>query len=301
MNETKNQIFFELNFYTTLVLTIICLIGNPLVIYIFSRPKFLKVSMFRYWIAIAIADTLNLLSNWPSVYPDEFLVNEHSISCKIFYYLYYALYQMTPWILVLSSVDRLLSVRYPTALKFRNSFKYQLLAITCIIAFISLANIPIYLYHDIKDVYGCVTTNDKLQIYLDLMNALVMTLIPFFAMVVTTGLIWHQLIDKKKKLKQENRKRYKKDVQLIKILCIMATYFLLSNLPYCIYMVVCDLLQINAFETLGLYIVNTLSYGFSACDFFIYFIFNKLFRSYFLTMIKLKKKNRKNNSKSINK
>ena len=258
-----------------MILTIIGLIGNPLVIYIFSRPKFLKVSMFRYLIAGTIADIVNLLANWSSVFPDAFLVNESSISCKLFYYFYYVPYQVCPWTLALSSADRFLSVKFPSKLKFRNNFNFQLTAIISIIVFISLVNIPIYWYHDLKVDVGCVTTNNTIEIYLDILNALLGAILPFFVMAVSTSLIWYELSKRKKCLKLEKQARYKKDVQLIKTLCIMDIYFLVLNIPYCIYMIICDLLEINAFDTIGLYIVCILTYAFSSCDVFIYLLFNE--------------------------
>ena len=301
MNNTSinKQLLFDVNLYSSIVLTAIGMLGNSLVIYIFTRPQFLKVSMFRYWVAETIADIINLLSNWLSVFPNFFYVNQLSISCKIFYYLYYVPFQLSPWMLAFSSIDRVLSVKYPTTSKIRNNFKYQLTAITSAIIVVSLVNIPIIWYHDVIEDQGCVTTDLTIQFYLDILNLLIMTLLPFMIMVVSTCLIWQQLLMKKKNLKQENKKRYHKDVQLIKILCIMDIYFLVLNLPYAIYVIVCDILKINAFDTLALYVTAILAYGFSAFNFFIYIIFNKLFFSYFLSMFCFKTKTTKE-SKTIN-
>lgn len=287
MNNTDfKKTLFDVNFISTIILTVIGAIGNLLVIFVFTRPQFLKVSMFRYLIVATISNTINLLANWPSVYPDFFYVNKLSISCKIFYYFFYVPYQVSPWILSLTSIDRYLKVKYPTTLQFRNNFKYQLMAIIGIIVLISLINIPIYIYHDVEANNGCLTTDNTVQVYLDILNALLGVIIPFVIMAVTTFLIGHELIKKKKNLKQENKKRFERDLNLIKTLLIMDSYFLLLNLPYCIYMIACDLLNINAFDTLTLYIVCILTYIFSSCDFFIFIIFNKLFRNYFISIIK---------------
>ena len=299
-NDTINrQLLFDVNFYSSIVLTAIGMIGNPLVIYIFTRPQFLKVSMFHYWIAETIADILNILCNWPSVFPDFFNLNELSISCKIFYYFYYVPYQVSPWMLSLSSIDRVLSVKYPTTSRFRNNVKYQLIAIIAVVVFISLVNTPIYWYHDAVPGQGCVTTDHEIEIYLDILNLLLGAIIPFVIMTVSTCLIWQQLLMKKKNLKQENKKRYHKDVQLIKILCIMDIYFLVLNLPYAVYVVICDILHIKAFDTLALYITANLAYAFAACNFFIYIIFNKVFLDYFISMIICWKKNRYMERKSV--
>ena len=51
MSLLKNDIIQnKFNLSCAIVLTIIGLIGNSIVFYIFTRPKFLKVSFFRYLI-----------------------------------------------------------------------------------------------------------------------------------------------------------------------------------------------------------------------------------------------------------
>ena len=145
------------------------------------------------------------------------------------------------------------------------------------------------MFHDIDHINGCVATNYKIQLYLDVLNLLLALLIPFSIMTISTYLIWYELSKKRTNL-QENRKRFEKDLQLLKTLCFMDVYFLLCNLPYCIYIIVYDLLQINAIETLGFFIVCIFSYIFSSFNFFIYFFFNKRFFEYFLSMIRYSNK-----------
>ena len=284
-NTVVDTTLFQINFISTAILTSIGLVGNPLVIYVFTRPQFIKVSMFRYLIASTIANLLNLLVNWPTVFPDAFLVNEVSFNCKIFYYLFYIPYQISPWILTLSSIDRYMSVKYPTTLQFRNEFKFQLMAIIGITIFICLANIPIYLFMDIEVGLGCVPINSSIQFYLDLTNALLGTLIPFVIMLVTACLIWHQFIEKRTALQQNSISKYKKEIKFIKTLFIINAYFLICYLPAIIYMLVYDIEKINPYGTFGFSILLAITSVFSACDFFVYFIFNKLFRRYIFSTV----------------
>lgn len=278
-------VIYNFNLFSNGILTAIGLVGNTLVIYILLQPEFIKISMFRYLIAATIFDTWNLLLCWPSIFPDAFFVNQLSLSCKLYLYLFYIPFSASPWTFSLSSIDRYLSVKYP-ANKTKNKFKYQLLAIILVTISISLVYIPFYIYHDIDTVNGtgCVPTSFLIEFYLDLLDTVVSTVIPFTIMIVSTCLISYQLVTQKAKL-QQNKKKFEKEMQLIKTLCIMDIYFLICNLPYCVLTVVDDLMGINYFGTFAFYVLNALTYVFSSCDFFVYLIFNKLFRKHFFSMI----------------
>ena len=299
MSDTIDPIIaYDFNFISTTVLTAIGLVGNSLVVFILSRPEFLKVPMFRYLIAATIFDTINVLLSWPSVYPDAFQVNNLPISCKLYIYLFYIPFQASPWIIALSSVDRYLSIKYPKSLNFRNQFKYQLLAIIIILIGILLIDIPFYIYHDVlSNETGCVPTEYKIEFYLDVLDALISTIIPFIIMILSTILTSCLIVSQKAKLQKDNSKKFQKEMQLIKVLLAMDIYFLICNLPYCILTIVDDVLAINYFGTFSFYILNALTYVFSSCDFIIYFSFNKLFRKHFLSMISYFRKDKFNSSK----
>ena len=274
---THKVIIFNINLIATGILTIIGLFGNPYVIYNFTRKQFLKVSIFRYLIASIIADTVNLLSNWPLVFPDVFLINELSLSCKIFNYFFNVPYQVSPWILGWDSIDLYLSIKGIKS-RYRKKFKYQLLAILFIVVFISIANVPLILNYGVDAVEGCMIINAELLIYLDIWNGLLSIIIPFIIMCFSAFFIWLELLKKREKLREENKKNYETQVKFFKILCIMDIYLLVCYLPYSIDVIVNDILSINSFSTLSFYIVNCISNVFPACNVLIYFIFNKLFR-----------------------
>ena len=109
---------YKFNLAATIVLTIIGFIGNTIVLYILARPKFLNVTIFRYFIVSSINDLFELMTMWCYSLPDVFQVNQNSMSCKLVQYFVYLFYQFCPWIIVLSSIDRFLSVFYPMRFKF---------------------------------------------------------------------------------------------------------------------------------------------------------------------------------------
>ena len=281
------EVYF--NLISSIFLTFIGLLGNSLVIFILSRKKFLKVSLFRYFIIATITDTLNFLFIWPANAPDFFKMNTYAIICKLYQYLSYIAYQLSVWIIVLSSIDRYLAVKYSNRFNFRNEFKYQAGAILTILIVLMVVDIPFLLFYDIyedgnQSFCGYNPTYISLGFYMDLLNSFISVFVPFFVMISTTILIGHHLIKHKLKL-QQNRTNFQKEKQLVKTLCGMSLFYLACTLPFCILTVTYDALGINYFGTLEFSIVNFLTYVYSSCDFFIYLSCNKLFRQYFFYII----------------
>ena len=94
-------------------------IGNTFVILILSRPKFRKESLFRYLLIASIVDTIYSFCIWPFTYQDDFLTSKIEIMCKLSFYISRIIYQLSPWIIVISSIDRYVATKYPTKLLFR--------------------------------------------------------------------------------------------------------------------------------------------------------------------------------------
>ena len=289
MNNTDDyqNILFNVNFISTSTLTVICLIGNPLIIYIFLKPEFQKVPMFNYLIALAVVNTIHLLINWPLLYPNSFLINQNSISCKLFNFIVVVPFEIAPWLLTLSSADRYLSVKYPTTQQTRKKFINQFSAIMFVTVITLLINVPNFVYHDIEHGSGCTSTSDDIKFKMDMFTLLFATLVPFVLMVLSTTLIWNELVKKRHKLgsEREERAKYRKEVKLIRILSIIDGYFLVCNLPYG-FVIILDYLGMISFPLISFSISRIFAYIFSSCDFFVYFCFNKLFRKHFLAIIR---------------
>jgi hypothetical protein len=290
MSESLIKII-EVYFYwiSSIVLTIIGLIGNTIVIFILSRKKFLKVSLFRYLVIATVTDTLSFLFIWPANTPEMFGMNKYAIICKLYQYLSYIVYQLSVWIIVLSSLDRFLAVIYSNRFKVRNKFNYQAGAILIILTALFLVDIPFLLFYDIYEdgnqtFCGYNPSLISFGFYMDLLNSFISVFIPIVVMMSTTIIIGHHLIKNKIKL-QKNRKNFDKEKQLVKTLCGINIFYLACTLPFCILTVTYDALGINYFGTLEFSIVNFLTYVYSSCDFFIYLSCNKLFRQYFFYII----------------
>ena len=111
------------NFIASILFTVISAVVNSLVLIILMKPKLLKESLFRYFIVTTIVDSINMFLIWPFNFQDAFQINSSQISCKLFNYLPRVFYQLSPWINVLISIDRLLAVKFAHKFKFRNELK----------------------------------------------------------------------------------------------------------------------------------------------------------------------------------
>ena len=277
------------------VLTAFGIIGNTLVLYILSQKEMRKVSIFRYLIAASVFDIMNCLTLWPYNYPNFFLMNTYSLSCKLQFYIANTFFAAGPWFILLSSLDRLIIVYYPYSLKFRKMFKFQALEMGTLLTVLMIINLPFYFYTDIidadNDTYcGYVEETEFMSFYLDLYAAFLDVLIPFLLMILSTGLICYRLMFKKTALPRNERK-YKKDKQLVKVLITIDAFFLTCNLPYYIFVVTVDALSINYFGTFLYDALDALTVVYNAFDFFVFFFSNTLFRDHVYSLFYRKSKN----------
>jgi hypothetical protein len=85
----------------SVLLTLIAIIGNSLVFYILTRPKFLKESIFRYFLVSEIAATLSLVILWMYSIPSLIEWNVPIDYCRLMVYMFYTLYKFYPWVNIL--------------------------------------------------------------------------------------------------------------------------------------------------------------------------------------------------------
>ena len=287
------MIEYNFNFISSTVFTTIAIIGNSLVLIILTSRIFRKNSFFRFMIVATVFDTLHVLAMWPSNFPDFFKINQLSISCKLFAYLSIVFGLGSPWMNLLSSIDSYLSIKFPTKDKFRNQVKYQVLAMITVGFTILIINVPFILYVDAKtnstDGSGCMAMSFTAGIYMNGLNLLMSTIIPFFFILVSTSLIAYELIVLKKKRFQ--KRKFQKEKRLVKTLFILNFFYLLTNLPFSILVWVYGSLKINFFGTLGYFIVLCVGMSYSSLPFFIFLMFNNLFRKSIVSLFIKKKTN----------
>ena len=220
---------FYLNLSSSSVFTIIAFVGNNLVLFILTRENFIENSFFRYMIVATLFDTFHVLTIWPSNFPDFFLVNSIDISCKLYAFLAIVSGLGSPWMNLLSSIDRYLSVKYPTKFKFRNEFKYQALAIFSICLAICSVNVPFFLFVNVgENGTGCVADTLDAGFYMNCLNLLMSTIIPCFFMLLSTGMIGYELIVLRRKT-FGNLRHFHKEKRLVLTLFILNFFYMATS------------------------------------------------------------------------
>ena len=205
---------YYFNLVTAILFSVFCLIGNSLVLLILTKPKFLEYPLFRYLIVATVAETISVLFIWASGFPNVFGINSYDINCTMYVYLSILFLQTGPWINVLSSVDRYLSVKFPTKFYFRKQFKFQAIAVSVIFGLIILIDIPYLMYLQvINNVCG---PTPLIGLYLTIaLNGNMHCFLPSIIMITTNVMTIHQLVVKRKIL---NKVQFNRQVQLSKVL-----------------------------------------------------------------------------------
>ena len=117
----------EINYYfslsTAIIVPILSVINNIFVVSIFMRKPLRGQSMSRYLAILAICDTMNVIVS--SLENIEGLIQFNDFSCRLITYVAAAFFQLIPYIKMIFSVDRLVSVNYSRRFLFKNTFKFQ--------------------------------------------------------------------------------------------------------------------------------------------------------------------------------
>jgi hypothetical protein len=288
---SSNETINEINYITSILITVFGYIGNSITIYILSRPKLRKISLFRYLIFSIINDFIVLLTMWICAF--QWICE--SIGCKLSQYFVFLFYDFSGWIVVISLLDRFVSVKYPKKYKFRNSFKYQAIIVFLIFLILILIHIPFYLFYDVygsNNTLSCTVDNIYRSYYLNLLSFLVGKMVPFLIMIVWTILTGQFLIQGKIKLTKS--KSLIKEKKLIKMTVFISSVFFILNIPYYLSVYIYGFSTGNriSFSEGTPYIIYTLAcilcYVYNSIGFLICFISNRIFRKYFFSLIRRK-------------
>jgi hypothetical protein len=301
MNDTSSETDSDL-FYLVSSITIssIALLGNTIIFYILAKQEFRSQSFFRYLFIGTIFDTISALLVWPTNYPDYFLINEFKVSCNLYQYINDVSSSLSGSIIILTSLDTFLLVKYPTKFKLIKTFKFQMLILLILfMSFCALYSTD-WIFMIIDSKSGCVTVSTIIAFYLNLSLGIVSIVIPFLSTFLINISIFFQL-----RKKQINRNNFKRAKKLFKISVGLDFLFLISSGPNFMIYLISNLSGIRYQLPIIVYrIVSLLSYSYFSLDFFVYLFANRLFKQKFYELIKfscsLNKKNEAHDSKNKN-
>ena len=151
MSDETKLLFTNIFGYSLPILLGMGAIGNVFSFIIFSRNKFRKTSFSLYFRVLAICDTFTLLYTIYDMRKEMFgidLQNGSFYWCKTAYYWLYSIAPVSGWLLVVISMERMLSIIRPNKFLFMKNKKTQALICCLNFAFNLIFYIPLIVYKD---------------------------------------------------------------------------------------------------------------------------------------------------------
>ena len=272
--------------YSVICFFALGVIGNGINVFIFSQKRFRKESMFRYLLMCAVTNTLNLLVKFPTtfVYQDYFSVNTSGVSCKLTYFFANFLPYTSAWLLVLNSIDRLVSIKYSKRFLFKNKLKFQITVVSIIFLIFGCLNIQYLIYQDVVifdknniTLSYCESVGYNINVYTIFIAFVIQVIIPFIIQIIISILLGYYIIKMKKKLD----KSYQKEVKFVVTIISMDTFNLLTCVPYFLFGFIFFFFpKLNSVRFL--IVIDALQSVYYSTQMFVFLICNRLFRAQFL-------------------
>lgn len=132
------QIFNHLFNYLLLNVILLGLVGNFFVFKIFTFTKLKKCPISIYFRAIAIFDSIMFIESvlYYAGVNFDFKVNDSSeFFCRYKIYFFFATGTISPWIMIVVSIDRFLSIAFPKRFLFMHRSRTQLILISAVVIY----------------------------------------------------------------------------------------------------------------------------------------------------------------------
>ena len=297
------MLFVDFEFLVTLIQIVVIfvgLLGNVISFVVFSRKTFSNNSISTYCRALAIFDSLvifELIQNSGQVFSNFTfsIINLNDINCKIFFYMM-ALYSSIPaWILVVFSIDKMLSMRRNAILLLRKkSFQWSVVLAISLINLFLYIEVPIKLVRQVLpfyfDYYYCdISSLDFFTGFI--IGYLFQTAIIPFAVMFVTSIVTIRLLAKSRNALTRGQKadaqRKKRDTKFAISSLAFNFIFVALKMPLVIvYTQVAFNINIDLYfyqMSLFLFFLNASS------NFYIHFATNSIFRRELFIIMRITK------------
>jgi hypothetical protein len=288
---------FTLNYALRGVILLFGLLGNLIVMVIFSTKNFLSFPSRNIYRVLILFDSIFLILS----ISNDFLMNfgiiwygASELLCKTYQYTLCAL--VTPYFLVFISIERFITIRFPSN-KMIKKHSFQTIIVFILFA-CNLIYFQPYLYlisfkininnTNISNENECINFDKETAQTLNLLGLIYIVGLPFVLMLTFTILLIYTILKSRLKIlrlnNQRDRNRLKKDVQFVISSVFMNIFHLLLYLPVTVY----TFLGTDFLTDLYYNIFLSLVY-IDLCDhFYVLFCFNSVFRREFLIIFRLK-------------
>jgi hypothetical protein len=297
--------------YIALLVVIIGVIGNVLSFAVCSRPNLKNTVFSVYFRFVATVDTITLVLN---TFLQKFINYQFNFNiltysndvCRLFKIVAWVLTVTSAWTLAIISLDRYISIAFPTRVSIRKNMWFQLT-----ICFLLLVKDLIYYgqlffsFIETSNSYDnstnqtltsstCQVINYDALYWMDLFN---MCLVPSLIMFICTYLILKLLYDSKKSLSTRslnlNKTRpaaiSKRQQKLAITSLSLNVFFLVINVPMAGFQIFAYYVKLEEhLNKLILSVVYLLYYSNFSFGFYINVWVNSIFRKEFFNMFKFK-------------
>jgi hypothetical protein len=280
-------------------------VGSILTFLVFSRKTFRKTSMSVYCRALAIVDLNTLLvlfNDVATVFYNTPQFFGNSYVCKLVLYLDISIVPISGWLLVLFSLDKLISVFQIEMLQFMKKKLNQILTLAAVVIAHLIFYSPIlwYVHFEQINLLGnitiptCTVQGNPLWKSYNILNLFDASLLPFSLMLGFSILTIYKLSTSRNNLGKFNsisRERHRKDRKFTFTSISMNVLFVLLQMS----------ITISSFVDLGDYFSNVIFFSVSLMilqldfntRFFIYLMTNSIFRNEFKKMLYFQKSTNK--------
>ena len=310
MSSTQQDQYFILNlsmiankfsYYSCLTIVNLGLLSNILNIIVCFRKNIRKKTMGFYNVAMSTFDIINFVLGYMVNFPPSighqnfYLISD--ISCSLLSYIIRICVQMSSWLNVMVSFDRIICILYPSRFKFiENKNKLSLIMLS-LFFIICIINVPNAFFSVIVQVTLNPLTNQTLATSMacsstkritlarDIIAQLMRTLIPVILEAILNTLLVYKIVKEKKSLNisRSLAKEYKFAFTIV----MLNFTFLFTQTPLLIITIYLTILNQQGSATPRILAIVNFSYGVSVLFssymfgslFFINLQFNKIFQN----------------------
>ena len=300
------------------LISIIGFISNILAFVIYCSKRFENTTFTMYFQFLIIFDIIPLI--FPINKFFEWNLNIHienssQLSCRLKSYFENVFFPISGWTTAIISLDRMLSIIYPTRFLIRKKRSFQILICLLILVFNLLYYCPIVLYAELRNtiIFDNQTNISNLiiscsyeSVRMELLDFFQADLIPFALMILFTSLTLNSIFKSRKASNQNNKNKSirNRDLKFALTSVGLNLIYLLLNSPSLLINIVqhyftSDEIEFDLFGIawsigLLLFYLNRIPV------FFVNIVANSIFRNEFLVLILRRKNLVRSNTSNLN-
>ena len=270
------------------------LLGNTLNIFVLTRVNLRAHACSRYFLALASNNLLYSLFQVTFLLANAYSRDIQLLSltfCKIFQYLASVLSFLSPYFIVLASLDRFCSSSSRARVRRFSDLRIAHRSIVVVLLVTLLFFIPTFLLYDLRDDdgLGCQIRGDTIlsQVFIISQVLLYAAVPPLLMIIFGLFTIWNT---KQLRILPQTTQQFRRtEGQLARMLLIQVFSYLLLNVPLCIMylMLVLPLGYMPTDEFFFAYTVLAYPFNFSyATTFFLYILTARVYREELIKLFK---------------